>query len=172
MENQEPILNRVAKSALITFDLEDYYEPGIRTQIDLKEILFQGMILRENDLREYIKNRDWQQYENKFVAINCSVDAIIPTWAYMLVALAANSYAKDVILGTIHQLEEKIFLKKISQINWQDYQNAKVVIKGCSKISVPESCYVEVVNRLKLVASSIMFGEACSTVPLYKRPKG
>lgn len=171
MESNDQIINRVTASSLVTFDLEKYYEPGERVLIDLKDQLFQGMILREKDLRDFVKDHNWQQYENKSVAITCSVDAIIPTWAYMLVAIAANSSAKRVILGTIQQLDEKIFTEKLNEINWSAYENAKVVIKGCSKISVPESIYVEVVNKLKPIASSIMFGEACSTVPLYKRPK-
>lgn len=171
MEPQDQIINRVSTSALVTFDLENYFEPGERVLIDLKEHLFQGMILREKDLRDFIKDHNWQQYQNKSVAITCSVDAIIPTWAFMLVAIAVNSYAKRVVLGTLSQLEEKIFREKLSEISWSEYKNAKVVIKGCSKISVPESIYVEVVNKLKPIASSIMFGEPCSTVPLYKRPK-
>lgn len=171
MEPQNQIINRVATSSLVTFDLEKYYEPGERVLIDLKDQLFQGMILREKDLRDFVKDHNWQQYENKSVAITCSADAIIPTWAFMLVAIAANSYAKRVILGTLSQLEEKIFEEKLSEIEWSEYQNTKVVIKGCSKISVPESIYVEVVNKLKPIATSIMFGEPCSTVPLYKRPK-
>lgn len=171
MEPKDQIINRVATSSLVTFDPEKYYEPGERVIIDLKDQLFQGMILREKDLRDFVKDHNWSQYENKSVAITCSADAIIPTWAFMLVAIAANSHAKRVILGTIQQLEEKIFGEKLKEIDWSEYENAKVVIKGCSKISVPESIYVEVVNKLKPIASSIMFGEACSTVPLYKRPK-
>ena len=171
MEPQDQIINRVSTSALVTFDLENYFEPGERVLIDLKEHLFQGMILREKDLRDFIKDHNWQQYQNKSVAITCSADAIIPTWAFMLVAIAVNSYAKRVVLGTLSQLEEKIFREKLNEISWSEYKNAKVVIKGCSKISVPESIYVEVVNKLKPIASSIMFGEPCSTVPLYKRPK-
>jgi hypothetical protein len=171
MESQNEIINRVANSALVTFDLEEHYIPGDRVLIDLKDILFQGLILREKDLRDFVKENNWQQYENKFVAITCSADAIIPTWAYMLLAVSVNSYAKKVVLGTLQQLNEKIFEEILEKIEWSKYQNAKVVIKGCSKIPVPESAYIEVVNKLKPFASSIMFGEACSTVPLYKRPK-
>lgn len=165
------MINRVASSSLITFDLESFYEPGDRVLIDLKENLYQGLILREKDLRDFIKEHNWQQYQDKFVAVTCSAEAIIPTWAFMLVAIALNSFAKKVILGNLQQLEQKIFEEKLNSIDWQQYQNAKVVIKGCSKISVPDTAYIEVVNKLKPVASSIMFGEACSTVPLYKRPK-
>jgi hypothetical protein len=165
------MINRVANSSLVTFDLETYYEPGDRVSIDLKDILFQGLILREKDLRDFVKNHPWQQYQDKFVAVTCSADAIIPTWAFMLVAIALNPFAKKVVLGDLQQLEEKIFIEKLSAVDWQEYQNAKVVIKGCSKISVPDTAYIEVVNKLRSVASSIMFGEACSTVPLYKKPK-
>jgi hypothetical protein len=165
------MINRVANSSLVTFDLETYYEPGDRVSIDLKDILFQGLILREKDLRDFVKNHPWQQYQDKFVAVTCSADAIIPTWAFMLVAIALNPFAKKVVLGDLQQLEEKIFIEKLSAVDWLEYQNAKVVIKGCSKISVPDTAYIEVVNKLRSVASSIMFGEACSTVPLYKKPK-
>jgi fructose-1-phosphate kinase PfkB-like protein len=171
MEPQNEIINRVASSALVTFDLEEHYVHGERIQIDLKDILFQGLILREKDLRDFVKEHNWKQYENKFVAITCSTDAIIPTWAYMLLAVSVNSYAQKVVLGTLQQLNEKIFEEILEKIDWSEYQNAKVVVKGCSKIPVPESAYIEVVNKLKPYASSIMFGEACSTVPLYKRPK-
>jgi fructose-1-phosphate kinase PfkB-like protein len=171
MAPQNEIINRVANSTLVTFDLEEHYIPGDRLLIDLKDILFQGLILREKDLRDFVKEHNWQQYENKFVAITCSADAIIPTWAYMLLAVSVNSYAKKVVLGTLQQLNEKIFEEILEKIEWSKYQNAKVVVKGCSKIPVPESAYIEVVNKLKPYASSIMFGEACSTVPLYKRPK-
>lgn len=171
MEPQNEIINRVVNSALITFDLEEHYVHGDRVLIDLKDILFQGLMLREKDLRDFVKEHEWQQYENKFVAITCSADAIIPTWAFMLVAVSVNSYAKKVVLGTLQQLNEKIFEEILDKIEWSKYQNAKVVVKGCSKIPVPESAYITVVNKLKPFASSIMFGEACSTVPLYKQPK-
>ncbi len=171
MESPNEIINRVANSTLITFDLEEHYVQGDRVLIDVKDILFQGLILREKDLRDFVKEHNWQQYENKFVAITCSADAIIPTWAYMLLAVSVNSYAKKVVLGTLQQLNEKIFEEVLEKVEWSKYQNAKVVVKGCSKIPVPESAYIEVVNKLKPYASSIMFGEACSTVPLYKRSK-
>ncbi len=172
MDVNHEIINRVANSSLITFDLEEYYTQGDRVLIDLKDNLFQGLILREKDLRDFVKQHNWQQYENKFVAITCSADAIIPTWAYMLVAVSVNSYARKVFLGTLQQLEEKIFQEVLDKIDWSKFQNAKVVVKGCSKIPVPESAYIEVVNKLKPYASSIMFGESCSTVPLYKRSRG
>jgi Protein of unknown function (DUF2480) len=169
MENE--IINKVANSSLVTFDLEEYYQPGERVLIDLKDQLFQGLILREKDLRDFIKTHNWSQYQNKYVAINCSADAIIPTWAYMLITIAVTPYAAKVVLGSIERLNEIIFSQTIEKINWNNFKEAKVVIKGCSKIRVPESAYVEVVNKLKPVASSIMFGEPCSTIPLFKRPK-
>jgi hypothetical protein len=171
MDTQNQIINKVASSSLVTFDLEQYYQPGDRVVVDIKEQLFQGLILREKDLRDFVKNHNWSQYENKYVAITCSADAIIPTWAFMLVAIALSPFAKKVVLGSLEQLEENIFNEVIQKINWYVFKDAKVVIKGCSKISVPESAYVEVVNKLKPIAVSIMFGEACSTVPLFKRPK-
>ncbi len=171
MNTQNEIINKVTNSSLVTLDLEQYYQPGDRVIIDIKAQLFQGLILREKDLRDFVKNHNWPQYENKYVAITCSADAIIPTWAFMLVAVALSPFAKKVILGSLEQLEESIFIETIQKINWDAFRNAKVVIKGCSKISVPESAYVEVVNKLKPIASSIMFGEPCSTVPLFKRPK-
>ena len=171
MEPSEEIINRVSNSSLVTFNLEEFYQSGDRVVIDLKDLLFQDLILREKDLRDFVKEHDWSKYQNKFVAITCSVDVIIPTWAFMLVALSANSFARKVVLGNLLKLEEKIFEESLQSYNWSQYQNAKVVIKGCSKISVPESIYIEVVNKLKPFASSIMFGEACSTVPLFKRPK-
>jgi Protein of unknown function (DUF2480) len=171
MESKSEIVNRVANSSLITFDLEQHYPKGERILIDIKDVLHQGLILREKDLRDFIKTHNWQQYQNKFVAIICTADVIIPTWAFMLIAISVNQFAKTVVLGSLQQLEEKVFRDSLSQINWSIYRDAKVVIKGCSKISVPESAYIEVVNNLKPIASSIMFGEACSTIPLYKRPK-
>lgn len=169
MENQ--IINKVASSSLVTLDLEQYHQQGERVVIDIKDQLFQGQILREKDLRDFIKTHNWSQYENKFVAITCSVEAIVPTWAYMLITIAVTPYAKKVVLGSINQLNEIIFFEIMQRINWDAFIDAKVVIKGCSKISVPESAYVEVVNKLKPIASSIMFGEPCSTIPLFKRPK-
>jgi hypothetical protein len=171
MDTQNEIINKVASSSLVTFDLEQYYQPGDRVVVDIKELLFQGLVLREKDLRDFVKNHNWHQYEHKYVAITCSADAIIPTWAFMLVAIALTPHAKKVVLGSLEQLEENIFIETIQKINWDAFKDAKVVVKGCSKISVPESAYVEVVNKLKPIASSIMFGEPCSTVPLFKRPK-
>ena len=165
---EDEIINRVTSSSLITFDLEELYQHGDRVQIDIKDQLYEGLILKEKDFRAYIKNANWSQYQDKFVAIHCSVDAIIPTWAYMLLAIALRPYAQVTQFGTLEQLEEELYNKALSGINWQQFQNAKIVIKGCSKINVPTSAYFKVVEYLQPIAASLMFGEACSTVPLYK----
>jgi hypothetical protein len=171
METEKEIINRVSSSALITFDLEQYYQPGERIQLDIKDQLFQGLVLREKDFRDYIKTHDWSQYKNKFVAVQCSADAIVPTWAFMLLAIALEPFAKKIIFGTLRDLETQLFENALSEIDWEKYKDAKVVIKGCSKVNVPISAYVKVSSSLRPFAASLMFGEPCSTVPLYKRIK-
>jgi hypothetical protein len=167
----DQIINKVAGSSLITFDLELYYKPGERILFDIKEHLFQELVLREKDFRDFIKGHDWEQYRNKFVAIHCSVDAIVPTWAYMLLAIALQPYASLVVFGSLEELEAAIIKESLSTVDWSAFKDAKVVIKGCSKVSVPVASYVEVTNKLKPYVSSIMFGEPCSTVPLFKKAK-
>src|SRR5688572_12905581 len=171
MNGEEKIINKIANSALVTFDLETYYEPGDRILLDIKDQLYEGLVLREKDFREFIKNHDWTQYENKLVAITCSTDAIVPTWAYMLLAIALKPFAKRVIFGSLQDLEIENYRNALSKIQWSAFKNAKVVIKGCSKVDVPVAIYVEVVNQLKPHANSLMFGEPCSTVPLFKKSK-
>lgn len=166
------IVNRVANSQLVTFDLEELYAPGERVLIDIGDLLFQGLVLREKDFREYVRSHDWGQYAGKFVAITCSADAIVPTWAYMLLSVSLQPFAKAVVFGTLPELETQLFRQALEQVDWSQYQDAKVVVKGCSKVNVPVSAYVELANRLRPVASSIMFGEACSNVPLFKRRQG
>lgn len=165
------IVNRVINSGLITFDLEDYYHQGERVVYDLKDNLFMGMILKEKDFREFLKTNDWTTYAGKNVAITCSEDAIIPTWAYMLLQIHLEPHANMVIFGTLQDLENKLYEEAISKLNFADFQDKRVVIKGCSKVSVPTYAYVELTRRLKPFVQSLMFGEPCSTVPLYKRPK-
>lgn len=171
MNDQNEIVNRVAISALVTFDLEELYQPGERVIIDIKDQLFKGLVLKEKDFRDFIKTHNWQQYQNKFVAITCSTDAIVPTWAYMLMATALKPYAKLFFFGSIERLEEKIFEEQLSEIKWAEYSGKKVVVKGCSKVQVPVSIYLEVTRYLQPYVSSLMFGEPCSTVPLFKVPK-
>jgi hypothetical protein len=169
MDNE--IINKVANSGLINLDLEDYYVKGPRKEIDIKDQLFMGMILKEKDFREFIKAHDWSQYSDKNVAVTCSEDAIVPTWAFMLLAIQLEPYANMVVFGNLGDLETKLYEEALSKINFQEYEGTRVVVKGCSKVSVPTSVYVEVTRRLFPYAQSIMFGEPCSTVPLYKKPK-
>lgn len=168
---EELIINRVSKSGLISLDLEDFYHQGERVVYDIKDNLYMGLILREKDFREFLKTHDWSYYANKNVAITCTEEAIIPTWAYMLLAIQLEPYANMVVFGTLEDLERKLYDDAIARINFNDYIGAKVVVKGCSKVEVPISAYVEITRRLKPFAQSIMFGEPCSTVPLYKKPK-
>ena len=169
MELDDPIINKVASSGLVTLDLEDYYHQGERVIYDLKDNLFMGMILKEKDFREFLKNHDWSIYEGKNVAIICSEDAIIPTWAYMLLALKLSPFANAVVYGNLEQLEDKLYFDAIAKINPLDYADARVVVKGCSKVPVPTSAYVEITQKLMPYVKSLMFGEPCSTVPLYKK---
>lgn len=169
MNMDDEIINRVASSALVTFDLEKYYVPGERVVIDIKEQLYEGLILREKEFRQFIREHDWSSYQNKFVAITCTADAIVPTWAFMLVAIALEPFAKKFVFGSLQDLETRIFLEELEKVNWSEFRQAKVVVKGCSRVDVPTALYVEVIARIKPFAASIMFGEPCSTVPLFKR---
>ena len=168
---QEGIINKVANSPLVTFNLEEYYHPGERVLLDIKDQLYQGMILREKDFRTFVKEHDWSQYQDKSVAVYCSVDAIIPTWTYMLLTTKLEPFAHTVVFGNLDDLEVALFREALAKVDPQDFKDAKLVIKGCSNVSVPTSAYVEITRLLRPVASSIMYGEPCSTVPLYKRPR-
>lgn len=168
---EDIIINKVANSGLVTLDLEELYAKGERVIYDLKDNLFMGMILKEKDFREFLKTHDWEQYRNKNIAIICSEDAIVPTWAYMLLTLKLQPVADTIVFGDLKELENKLFYEAIAKINPEEYRNARVVIKGCSKVPVPTSAYVEITRILQPVAQSLMFGEPCSTVPLYKKPK-
>lgn len=170
-DKMEEIINRVAKSGLISLDLEEYYHQGERVVYDLKDNLFMGLILKEKDFREFLKTHDWTQYTGKNVAVTCTEEAIVPTWAYMLLALQLGPYANTVVFGDRNDLEEKLFFDAIHQINPEEYRDARVVVKGCSKHPVPTAAYVEITRKLQPVVQALMFGEPCSTVPLYKRPK-
>ena len=163
------IVNKVAQSGLVTIDLEELYVPGDRILFDLKNWLFEELILKEKDFREQVKNHEWQQYHNKLIALSCTVDAIIPTWAFMLAASNLEPYAKKIVFGDLDKLEEEIFHEAISKIEFENYRDQRVVIKGCSKVAVPASAYVEITSMLRPVVKSIMYGEACSTVPVYKK---
>ena len=166
------IVNKVQKSGIITLDLEEMYPQGSRIVIDLADQLWEGLALKEKDFRAWVKEHDWSQYTNAFVSVDCSVDAIIPTWAYMLVAVQLEPVAQLVTAGNEHDLERSIFTRFISELDPTTYQDARVVVKGCSKLPVPLSAYSELTAKLRPVVKSLMFGEPCSTVPLYKKPKG
>ena len=169
METEEIITNRVLSSQLLTFNLEDLYVPGERFLYDIKNNLFQDIILKEKDFRKFLKEHDWTQYTGKHVALTCTEDAIVPTWAYMLLAIHLQPFAKNIVFGNLQNLEQQLFQQEFAKLNLEEFRNAKVVIKGCSKVPVPEYAYVEVTRLLLPVAQSLMFGEPCSTVPLMKR---
>lgn len=168
---EDEIINRVAGSKLVTLDLEQLHVPGERVVFDISEVLFQGLILREKDFREFIKTHDWSVYDGKLVAIICSADAVVPTWAYMLLAVALEPFAKKVFFGTVDEMESSLFGEAVQSLDWEQYRDAKVVVKGCSDVHVPVSAYVEATRRLRGIASTIMYGEPCSTVPVFKRAR-
>lgn len=168
---QETIVNRVAKSPLVTLDLENYFQEGERVLFDMKDYLFNELILKEKDFRRLVSEHDWAQYKNKNVAIHCSVDAIVPTWAYMLVTSNLTPYANMVVFGNLNSLEEALIRDAFSRIDLTQYENAKVVIKGCSKLSNPAYAFTEVTRLLQPHVSSLMYGEPCSTVPIFKKKK-
>ena len=166
----ETFINKVAESGLISIDLETYYPKGETAVFDLKEYLFMGMILKEKDFREALKNLDWSVYKDKNVALTCSADAIIPVWAWMLVATYLQPVAKEIVMGDEKELLKSLFLKKISAINTRDFLDKKVVIKGCGETPIGDYVYMEITKLLRPVVKSIMYGEPCSTVPVYKKP--
>lgn len=165
------IINKVAASGILTLDLEELYPQGERVVFDLKPLLWQEIALKEDDLRAFCKTHDWSQYQGKIVAVHCSADAIIPTWAFMLVAAHLQPYAAFVTQGDAEQLERAVFTHFVQLLDVEPYRNARVVVKGCSRLPVPLNAYVELCAKLLPVVKSLMFGEPCSTVPLYKAPK-
>jgi len=167
----EEIVNRVANSALEVFDLEDYYPKGMRTQIDLSQWLYEGFLLKEKDFREALKQHNWTQYQGHYVAVHCATEAIIPAWASILVTTFVAPFAQKVVLGDVNDLETSLYQSVLSQLDYSNYLDKAVIIKGCSKKPVPESAYVMAVQYLQPFAKSIMYGEACSAVPLFKKQK-
>lgn len=168
---EDTIINRVTGSGLITLNLEELYPAFEIAEFDLKGLLVEGVMLREKDLREFVRTHNWSDYQDKQVAVFCSADAILPTWAFMLVAIALQPFARRIRFGTKEALIANHFEEALNTINWDQYRDAKVVIKGCSDVHVPESAFVGAAARLRAVAASIMYGEPCSTVPLFKRQK-
>lgn len=168
---EEEIINRVANSVLEVFDLEDYYPKEIRSQIDISQWLLEGFLLKEKDFREHLKNHNWEQYKGHYVAIFCSTDAIVPAWASILVTLHLAPFAKKVVDGSLEDLDVALYQEILPTIDYTLYQDKPVIIKGCSKKPVPMRAYVLAAQYLLPFAKSIMYGEACSAVPLYKAPK-
>jgi hypothetical protein len=162
------IINRVAKSPIISLDLEDYFVNGPRKTFDLRPYLFQEMIVREKDFRQSLKEGDWEEFRDAMVAVYCSVDAIIPTWAYMLVMTYLEGVASESVIGDLDDLEKYLMTKSLMRIDAKDFEGRPVVVKGCGKLPVPIHAYGEIVRILKGSARSIMYGEPCSTVPVYK----
>jgi Protein of unknown function (DUF2480). len=169
MEIQEKIVNKVAQSGLVTVDLADFAPKGERVLYDIKDNLFHGLILKEKDFREFVKEHDWQQYAGKCVAITCSADAIVPTWAYMLLANRLEPHAREIVFGDLSTLETVLFERALEKADMEKYRDQRIVVKGCGDIPVPESAYVKFTVQLSKVAKSIMYGEPCSTVPVFKR---
>jgi len=165
----EPFINKVAESGLITLDLEKWYPRGETAVFDMKDYLFMGMILKEKDFREALKQMDWSAYEGKNVAVTCSADAVIPVWAYMLVAAYLQPVAKEIVMGDEKELHKALFLKNLSSINLEEYTDKRIVIKGCGETPIADYVYMEITKILRPVVKSIMYGEPCSTVPVYKK---
>ena len=168
--NSELIIeNKVAGSGLITLNLEDYFDKTPRAELDIKPWLFREMILKEKDFREYVKQHNWEQYAGKHVAVYCSTDAIIPTWAYILIAIQLQPLAKRIVFGTTETLNTLLYEEAINAIDFAQFTDKRMIVRGCSDVPVPVQAYVEVTRRLMPFAKSIMYGEACSNVPLFKK---
>lgn len=168
---KDEIVNRVANSGILSLDLEEWLPEFDYAFLDIKEQLFQELILREKDFRQFIDDTNWEKYSGKTVLISCSADAVIPSWAYMLLASSLTPFASHIYFGTIEEFENHFLLEKIHNLSIEEYNDVRVVIKGCSKRKVNTSAYIAIVQKLQPVAKSIMFGEPCSTVPIYKKKK-
>ncbi len=162
------IENRVEKSGMITLDLVDLIPPGNQYIIDLKDFMHEGLILREKDFRLRIKEKDWSEFQDGFVAVTNSSDGIIPLWAYMLISSALQPYSSLVVRGNKSHLKGALLRRSIEAIDESDFKDKRVVVKGCGKESIPESAYIAITQKLQPVVKSLMFGEACSTVPVFK----
>jgi len=165
------IINRVTNSKLVTIDLEDFYPKGERVLFDIKDWLFAEQILKEIDFRESIKNYDWATLKDKYIALTCSSDAIIPSWAYLLISVSLTPYAKKIVVGDLNLLESLIFQEIIEKLSVEEIKDKPCIIKGCSNKPIPQTAYTQLINKLLPIAKSVMYGEACSSVPLYKSNK-
>lgn len=167
----EEIVNRVANSKLLTLNLEDLYPNGERTKLDISLWLLEGIVLREKEFRQKAEEHEWSQYQDKFVALYCSTDAIIPGWAYLLLSLKLAPYAKKVSVGTLDELESILFAELLKDFDVSEYYDKSVIIKGCANKPIPQNAYVLLAQKLQPIAKSIMYGEACSSVPLFKKKR-
>lgn len=165
----EEIVNKVAASGLETINLEDYFPQGENLVFDMKDHLFMGMILKEKDFRASLQGLDWEQYRDKNVAVHCSADAIIPAWAYMLVMTYLEPIAKFVVVGNEETLQTVLFMESLRALPVADFADKRVVIKGCGDLPIGANAYAEITRLLRPVVKSIMYGEPCSTVPVYKK---
>ncbi len=165
----EEIVNKVANSVLEVFDLEDYYIEGTRTKIDLSQWLFEGYILKEAEFRQALKTHNWEQFKDHLVVIHCTTDAVIPAWATILVTSYLTGIAKKIVVGNLEDLETSLYQEILQTVDYNFYKDKPVIIKGCSKKPVPESAYIITIQKLMPFAKSIMYGEACSAVPLFKK---
>lgn len=163
------IKNRVAESILITIDLEDFYPEGKRLTIDISQFLFEGILLKEKEFRASVKNHIWEPYQNSYVALTNTTDALVPAWAFMLLTTYLSPITKGVSIGSLVQLEISIFSKIIEALDVSEFTDKPIIIKGCSNKPIPENSYIQLMQKLQPVAKSILYGEACSSVPLYKR---
>jgi len=166
---ETPLVNRVAASGIITLNLEEYYPEKKIHLLDLKDYLFHGLILKEKDFRAFVSKHDWEEYQDTFVALHCSTDAIVPGWAYMLVATKLQPYAAKVVQGDLDSLETSIYQSILEDLDFSEFDDKSVIVKGCSNKPVPANAYLHATTLLQNVARSVMYGEACSSVPLYKR---
>jgi hypothetical protein len=166
---EQEIVNRVAASGLVTIDLEEYYPKEEILLFDLAPYLFKGLILKEKEFRQALTTTDWSQYQNKYIAVTCTTDAIIPMWAYMLVSTYLQPIAKDVLFANKEELTTLLMVKNINDINAEQYAGARIIVKGCGDIQIPQAAYLAITNKLMPFAKSIMYGEACSNIPVYKK---
>jgi hypothetical protein len=167
----DEIINKVAGSGIISIDLADFAEPGDRVIFDIKPHLFMEQILKEKEFRAFVKEHDWSGYAGKIVGITCTAEAIVPTWAYMLLALSLEPHAKKVFFANAQQLEDLLFAESLSKLDVSQFRDARVVVKGCGDVPVPVNAYVMLSAKLRPYVKSLMYGEPCSTVPLFKAPK-
>ncbi len=169
-DTTKPLVNKVAQKALITLDLEEYFpKPEDLALIDLKDYLFKGLILREADFREAVKNTDWSQYKSKYVALHCTTNAIIPMWAYMVLSAELAPYAVDIAFSNTEQAAEIFLLHNVAKLDAEQFKGQRVVVKGCGDRKVPEAAFVQITQQLANIARAVMYGEPCSTVPVFKK---